>query len=239
MRQNDSSFIIDNLSFSFGPDKPFFAQVSARFNAGKIHGIVGKNGSGKSTLFRILQGHINRNELLQGSLNIGRHAIDLSNSSQRARCAQYIKAVVQDVDAMVVPICTVEQNLQLANMPQFPRLTSLPEAQDMSDILARARITPDTYVKQLSGGQRQILALLMTLQQDTHVLLLDEPTSALDTQNARMVMECVAELAARKHIVVIIISHDKELLQECVNGAIFQINQLTDGHRVICASPII
>jgi|GEM_PF-564967 len=231
MNQKNRNLTITHLSFSFASGSSFFADISATFAAGNIHGIVGKNGSGKSTLFRILQGNISRGETLGGLLEIDGISIDLKDPTQRKQCNRHIKAVVQNIDEMVVPICTVQQNLQLANLPLFPRLARLPHIHSFEGILNKARIDLSSYVHQLSGGQRQILALLMALQQNAPVLLLDEPTSALDMQNARMVMECVNVLAQTKQLVVVIISHDRELVKECVTGTIFEIQQQENGQR--------
>ncbi len=233
MNLKKTGLVINNMSFAFADHKTFFSNISCQFSRGAIHGIVGKNGSGKSTLFRILQGRTQSGELMDGILTIDGVSINLAESSAQRHCSTLIKAVVQNINEMVVTTCTVQQNLQLANMPEYPGLQRLPEADDISNIFKKVGIRPDMYVSQLSGGQRQILAILMMLQQSAQVLLLDEPTSALDAHNAFMVMDCVQELAKSKDLVIIIISHDQELVNACVTGSLFEIQLRDTGERAL------
>lgn len=233
MNLKKTGLVINNMSFAFADHTPFFSGISCQFSRGAINGIMGKNGSGKSTLFRILQGRTEPDELMSGKLTIDEVSINLAESSAQRQCSTLIKAVVQNINEMVVTTCTVQQNLQLANISEYPGLQRLPDADDVSNILKKVGIRPDAYVSQLSGGQRQILAILMMLQQSAQVLLLDEPTSALDAQNAFMVMDCVQELAQSKDLVVVIISHDHELVNTCVTGSLFEIQQHDTGERVL------
>jgi ABC-type lipoprotein export system ATPase subunit len=88
-------------------------------------------------------------------------------------------------------------------------------------------------VDELSGGQKQILAILMALQKPTKLLLLDEPTAALDPKNAHMVMQCLQKLAQELDITVLIISHDKELVLAYAPGYYFEITQDDNDVRTI------
>jgi ABC-type lipoprotein export system ATPase subunit len=86
----------------------------------------------------------------------------------------------------------------------------------------------------LSGGQRQILAILMALQKSASILLLDEPTAALDDKNSSMVMSFLNELLATdKNLTVLIICHDKELVDTYAHSQYHQIEVHDDNTRTI------
>ena len=66
-------------------------------------------------------------------------------------------------------------------MPKHPTLGSLPRI-DTQKLVAQLPFDLETPVHNLSGGQRQLLAIAMALQQNPSVLLLDKPTAAIDTE---------------------------------------------------------
>ncbi|HEV8052312.1 MAG TPA: energy-coupling factor ABC transporter ATP-binding protein [Parachlamydiaceae bacterium] len=223
---------LDAMTFFFPNAKePFFEGLSLHFPAGKLHFIQGKNGSGKSTLLRILQGMIMPNEKLTVVLSLNAEQATIHNNSLPVRITQKIKTVVQDTDDMLANQFTVKQNLQCAQLPLHPSLGSLPAAHDFLFLLEEFGIRMDQQVSQLSGGQRQILAILMILQKPTEVLLLDEPTAALDPTNASMIINFLNQLAFKKNLIVIIISHDAELVRTYCSGSHFEIYHEDSGIR--------
>ena len=66
----------------------------------------------------------------------------------------------------------------------------------------------------MSGGQRQMLALLMVTQKPIDLLLLDEPTAALDSKNSDYVMQGIRTLAQEKNICILCISHDADIIKK-------------------------
>ncbi len=210
---------ITHMNFSFSANTPFFKDVSLHCLPGNLNFLQGKNGSGKSTFFNILQKHIPQSARLTGNFSVDGQEIRFP----------YVTTVVQDVDSMLATQFSVKQNLQCANLPQYPGLHNLPEAKNLT-LLQEFNIDYHKKVDQLSGGQKQILAIVMTLQKSTKLLLLDEPTAALDPRNAHMVMQCLQKLAQELTITVLIISHDKELVLTYAPGYYFEIKQ--DDHDV-------
>ena len=205
---------ITHMNFSFSANTLFFKDVSLHCLPGVLNFLQGKNGSGKSTFFNILQGHIAEQAQLTGNFSV---------DGQDIR-HQYVTTVVQDVDSMLANQFSVKQNLQCANLPQYPGLHDLPEAKNLA-LLQEFNIDYRKRVDQLSGGQKQILAIVMTLQKSTKLLLLDEPTAALDPKNAHMVMQCLQKIAQELAITILIISHDKELVLTYAPGYYFEIKQ--------------
>lgn len=199
------SLIIENLSFKFANNRPhFFEHLSVIFEPGQLNFISGENGAGKSTLFRLIKNDIQHQEIMTGT-------ITLDNRPAHT----LVHMVDQDVDTMLAPEFTVQENLQLAALARLPGLHRLPREKKFK-LLTNffSHQLPHTQVKLLSGGQRQILAILMSMQKKCRVLLLDEPTASLDRTNAHMVMTCLQEIAKSLDIVVLIISHDQELTHQ-------------------------
>lgn len=129
------------------------------------------------------------------------------------KISAHVKTVAQDVTTMIVNPMTVEENLKLANLPTYPRCKPLSSTINTKTIMHEAHINQLMSVQQLSGGQKQILAITMALQKPTQILLLDEPTAALDEKNTHMVIQFLNTLAQTMDIIIIVITHDKELTQ--------------------------
>ncbi len=232
----NKALVLENLTFQFSKNSLlFFNKVTLSFDSGTIHFIRGSNGSGKSTLFRILQGNIGSNEIISGTLLIDNQTFNLNDKQSFHAYAAHIKTVQQKFDDMLANQFSFLDNLRLAKMPQYPTLTSLPDHQALPEFLQRFGIDINKPVKLLSGGQRQILAILMVLQKQGKILLLDEPTAALDEQNAAMVMEFVQMLVQKTGMTVLIICHDNELVERYAPNGYYHlvIDQKTGERRVL------
>jgi len=203
-------FEIKDISFRFAKDKSyFFKNLSIAFDSGKMHFIRGKNGAGKSTLFRLLQGNSTQQEQVSGDLEISGVKYQLE---KRDRIDE-VRLVHQKFDNMLADQFSFDDNMRFAAIAQYPKFRSLPDYKPVPDFLKQFGIDHTKPVKLLSGGQRQILAILMVLQKPTKILLLDEPTAALDDQNTNMVMEFLSELVRTTDLIILMICHDKELVQ--------------------------
>jgi ABC-type lipoprotein export system ATPase subunit len=224
---------IKHLSFKFEKNQNsyFFKNLIVDFSPERIHFIQGENGIGKSTLFTILRGATDKK---MAHLDA---QIELDGTTYRAHDArlphlftQHVHTVQQNYDNMIANQFSVMENLQLANFSKFPGFRSLPPATllDFSDALNIHKYTP-AYL--LSGGQRQLLAIIMALQKPTKVLLLDEPTATLDINNTQLVMHCLYRLVDQLKITVLIICHDKELVAKYSHGRNFVLRKDEAGER--------
>lgn len=206
--------IISHLSFKFSTHKEyFFRDVNIEFDSGKMYFIQGRNGIGKSTFFSILQGTTPGDAQLNGTVTFDNKEYIIERNAMSHQLCAHIKTMMQDSNKMVVNSMTVQENLQLAQLQRYPGLKRLAHLVEVPSILHEFGIDPHSRVQRLSGGQRQILAIIMALQKPTHILLLDEPTAALDDNNSHMVMKFLASVAQQRDLIVIIITHDKELTQ--------------------------
>jgi len=237
---SNTLFTIKNLQFSFDEtsNQLFFNDVSCEFKKNTMNFVRGKNGAGKSTLFRILMGKIERSELIQGTITVQGHSVDLAQPEQREKLKQYIRLAPQKFDEMLADQFTFTQNMALAALPKYPGLEKFTQATTVPELVNRFGINYEVPVGMLSGGQRQILAILMALQKPTSVLLLDEPTAALDDKNASMVIAFLnALLQADTELTVLIICHDKELVEQYANHHYHQIEVHADNTRTIDIIP--
>lgn len=226
---------IKHLSFAFaGQKNNFFEDISISFKPNQLNFIQGKNGVGKSTLFNILQGIIDRDQKFNAIIECNNQTYASTHDKPDLRFAQHIKTVQQKFDRMIASNFTFLENLQLAAMPSHPGLKPLPAynlefLQNLSIIPVQDMHKPASL---LSGGQRQILAIMMALQKQPSILLLDEPTAALDEENAHMVMQFLTHLCKKLSITVIIICHDKELVTAYAPEFYFHLRCI-DGKRMI------
>jgi simple sugar transport system ATP-binding protein len=181
--------------------------VSLRLSAGEVLGVVGDNGAGKSTLMKVLSGLIRPSEgdlLFQGQ--------PVHFHSPRDAHKAGIEMVYQDLAlAGNMPIF---ENIYLGREPgrKVAGLTVVDRARSRrlaADHLDRLHIhvkSVDQNVEDLSGGQRQAVAIARATAFDAKVVIMDEPTAALAIKEVGKVLDLIKRL--KDHgVSVILISH--------------------------------
>ena len=227
-------FKINNITFTFsGHSKVFFRNLSASFSLGKIHFIRGRNGVGKSTLFRILRGQVSRDEMVLGSACFGNDCLPIGSS--RSVIEKKVCLVQQRVESMLAGSLSGFENLRSAAIGRVPSLAGLPGCDELPSFMEGLGIPMDIPVGLLSGGQRQILAILMALQKSPKVLLLDEPTAALDNNNSRLVMDFLARIARETDVSILIICHDSAIIDEYSSGGCLGLRETKEGREIFYA----
>lgn len=194
---------VKNLNFQHHKHAPyFFKNLSFKLEEGLIHALHGKNGVGKSVLLHILNKNVEKDAVINGEI-----------------IANNVLLMNQQFDQSLADQFTFMENLQFGSLNRFPsplfrlKTPSLPA--NTLHLLEKFNIDVTIPAHKLSGGQRQILALLMQLQKETKILLLDEPTAALDEQNAIMVFEFLKSL---KGITILAVCHDQALIRRYTTG---------------------
>jgi putative ABC transport system ATP-binding protein len=184
--------------------------ISLDVPEGQFVTIIGGNGAGKSTLFNIINGNMRPST---GSMFID--GIDIQRKSHGARAA-LIARVFQDPNIGVCPELTIAENMALANSRgKWRGLKWAIRKKDVAyyeEKLAEFGLGLETMLRKkaslLSGGQRQVVTLLMATLQKPKLLLLDEHTAALDPRIAKQVMSITKKLVEEQKITTIMISHN-------------------------------
>lgn len=186
--------------------------LSLKLNDGEFVTIVGSNGAGKSTLFNAICGSFMVDE---GHILLDEEDITYKSEHQRARM---IGRVFQDPMKGTAPNMTIEENLALAytragkRSTPFSRAITKKKVEFFRENLSRYNMGIEdrmrTKIGLLSGGQRQVVTLLMCTLSIPKLLLLDEHTAALDPATAEKVMEITKTIVSENNITTMMITHN-------------------------------
>lgn len=185
-----------HLFFRFGRDKAFLLRdLSLCLEEGMIYGLMGSNGAGKSTLLRVLSGQL----LLEG----GRLRWKGKQKLEEVRKRGELAYLPQDPELLFTQD-SVEKELRGAYGDRWEEaLSKLPFAQQGGQ---------SPY--DLSGGQKQLLALSLLLSRPRRLLLLDEPGKGMDPGLKRMLREQLGELK-QAGTTILMVGHDLDFLAAC------------------------
>ena len=183
--------------------------VNLRLAKGEVLGVVGDNGAGKSTLMKILSGlhPPSRGKLLfEGS--------EVRFNSPREARDRGIEMVYQDL--ALAGNLNIAENIYLGREPRrkllggmlklFDHRRSIEMARDHLTNLKINVKSVEQKVEELSGGQRQAVAIARSIAFDARVVIMDEPTAALAIKEVGKVLDLIVGLKDRG-ISVVIISH--------------------------------
>ena len=188
-----------SLSFSYDENREILHNVNMNFKRGSFTAIVGKSGCGKSTVASILTG---KNKGFKGSVTIGNIPINEISESSLMKSITYIG------HNSYIFKGTVRENLLMANDVDDNKLWQTLEKVNLADFL-KSENGLDTVIDEkasnISGGQRQRLALARALLHNSRIYIFDEATSNIDVESENDIMAQIAEIAKSK--TVILISH--------------------------------
>lgn len=196
-----------NVVFNYPEmQQPALNQVSFKIKAGEHVAILGKNGSGKSTLEKLILGLY---QPAQGSVLIDGVDMRQLDVTQLRRNIGYVP---QDVSLFQG---SLQHNIVLTSFnDDTERLLKVTELTGLDQMISQHPAGLNMPVgergQQLSGGQRQSVAIARALLNDPPVLILDEPTASLDHASEEQIKRNLAEQARGKTL--ILITHRSSLL---------------------------
>ena len=212
----------ENISKIY-PGTTALDKVSASFESGRVHAVIGKNGSGKSTLVKIFSGAI---EQSSGSFYLDDESLSFKDPIDAFK--RGIAAVYQELS--LVQGMTVAENILIGRLPMKGRFIDWKRTYAQAEELLkelRVDIPADAYIYDLSMWQCQMLEIVKAMSYKPKVLLLDEPTSALASHEIQSLFTMIRELKKRD-VIIIYISHKLHELWEIADTC----TVLRDGRNI-------
>lgn len=195
--------------YESAPERRILDGLDLVVGAGERFAIVGPSGCGKSTLLNLL-----------GTLDApseGRVIVDgidtagLGEDAVARIRSEKIGFIFQMHH--LLPQCTALENALVPTLALATRPNPTEAADRAKRLFDRVGLADklDRLPSQLSGGERQRVAIVRSLINSPRLLLADEPTGALDEDNAKRLMELLAELNESEGLALIVVTHDRAL----------------------------
>lgn len=196
---------LSGISKSFGAISAL-EDVSLEIEAGQVLGLMGDNGAGKSTLVKIIAGNFSAT---RGTIQIDDKPVEFHKPLDAQRAG--VEIVYQNL--ALCDNLTAASNVFLGrelrrrigpfSILDFPRMYRQ-AAQHFSELKSETR--PRDLVRNMSGGQRQAVAIARTLLSDAKLVLMDEPTAAISVRQVAEVLHLIRRLRDQG-IAIVLISH--------------------------------
>jgi D-xylose transport system ATP-binding protein len=193
---------LDGLRKEFGAVVAL-EQVTLEVDAGEIVAIVGDNGAGKSTLVKLIAGV---HQPSAGEIVLDGEPVRFSGPSDAQRHG--IEVVYQDLalanDQPVYMNMFLGRELVRGPLRQLDRRRMATETRALLDELDIRIDSPRQTIRDLSGGQRQGVAIGRAVHWAERLVLMDEPTAALGVQETGRVEELILRMRERGRAIVIV-----------------------------------
>jgi ABC-type sugar transport system ATPase subunit len=199
--------------------------IELRLAQGEILGLIGDNGAGKSTLLKILCGFQppDTGRIVLNGEPVALRSVDHARSLG-------IDCVYQDL-ALINQLSVYHNMFLNREKIRGPLLNNRAMRKAARDYLSEMGVnipSVDTEVANLSGGQRQAIAVARAVYSDAKILLLDEPLAAMGAKEVALILDLIRDLKRRGDVSIIVIAHNYgQVLEICDRVNLLQHGQIT------------
>ena len=219
----------ENITAGYTREVNILSDVNIRLESGQIVSIIGPNGAGKSTLLKTIFGIL---KPTNGKISLKDEDI---TGLKPDKVANKGISYVPQVDN-VFPSLTIQENLEMgAFIRNDDYSRRLNEIYELFPILGERK---KQKAGQLSGGQRQMVAMGRALMVDPQVLLLDEPSAGLSPKLVEMIFEKIIDINKTGVSMIIVEQNAKEALKMANHGYVLAMgrNVLDDSGDALLAN---
>ena len=197
---------VENLSFSYQNNK-VFKNLSFSIKKGEYLCIIGKNGSGKSTLAKLLAGLIFQQE---GNIKISGY--NTKNQNDLLEIRKLVGIIFQNPENQIITTSVFDEVVFGLENLATPR-KNIKEIAEKSLKSVSLLEYKDRLTYQLSGGEKQRLAIASVLAMGTEILIFDEATSMLDPIGKKQVLKHMKELNSQGKTIIHITHNRNDILE--------------------------
>ena len=200
-------------------------QATFSASAGDFVAVVGPSGSGKTTLLALLGGLLTPTA---GSVTVGGQEITGFGSARLARFRrEQVGFVFQGYN--LLPYLTARKNmLIIAQVAGLDRRDALQRADRLLDELGLSARS-GAYPAEMSGGERQRVAIGRALMNDPALILVDEPTANLDTARGRQVVEMLVSEVRQRNKTALMVTHDVRMAEYASRRLVIEDGSLREA----------
>jgi len=239
MFQTVSTFVIIDLTFSKlgevmiklehiskkftinGKETKIIENISLQVEKGDIFGLVGETGSGKSTILRLMNGFMAPDE---GNIFLMGEKLD---EKTKYRLVKDTSMIFQDFN-LLGNLNVLDNVLLPTRLRRGSKKDNLDKAKNLLSFVGLSNFE-ESYIRNLSGGEKQRVAIARTLMTSPKVVFCDEPTSALDHKMSYEILKLLKEINDKFDTTIVLVSHDISVIKSlCNRVAILEKGKVRD-----------
>jgi putative ABC transport system ATP-binding protein len=193
-----------------GISRPGLTNICLSVDEGELVVLIGGNGSGKSTLLRSIAGFLNVDS---GTISLFQNDVTSLSPQKRSFTVALVdqdpsRSCAADLSVAETIALTAQRRLRNEFWPLLSAKGVRHLQASLSQRSERLASLWHSTVAELSGGERQLLAIVTSAMRGCEIFLLDEHTAALDEQNSRLVWQLTLDLQQREGKTVLLVTHD-------------------------------
>ena len=227
---------LDAITKSFGAIHALQG-IDLEIGEGEAVGLMGDNGAGKSTLMKIIAGNF---PPTRGTIRIGGREVEFGRPIDARNAG--IEIVYQDL--ALCDNLTAGANVFLGREPKkrfgpFRYLDHAAMFRRAGELFAelKSETRPRDLVRQMSGGQRQAVAIARTRLSDPKLVLMDEPTAAISVRQVAEVLALISRLKDTGHAVILVSHRMPDVFEVCDRVAVLRRGTKVADKRIADTSP--